>query len=447
MSELIPRLFVGVDWATEEHAVSAIEPDGSHERHRSFKHSGDGLRDLVQWLAKLSDGHLEQVAVAIEVPHGAVVETLLEHGVQVFSINPKQLDRFRDRYSPAGAKDDRRDAFVLADSLRTDASFTDSRTDERRCCFRRLHVQDPFVLELREWSRMRDELVKERTQHTNKFRDHLRRYFPQFLELVSEDLGKDWSLVLWERVPTPHDAKRIRAATVRKILREHRIRRLDAETVRKTLKQRPLTLAEGTEKAAVTHIRLVVERLKLVNTQIRRCDGTLKDLVKQSEARDDKEKEQHSDAEIFRSIPGIGTAVLATLLAEASQPIRERDYHTLRTLSGAAPVTSQTGKQRSGTRRKPHVAMRRACNPRLREACCYHWVRTAMQKDPASKQLYAAARARGHSHARALRGVADRLLKVACSMLRHCTLYDPQRRQATADRHAATKDSTREATK
>ena len=60
------------------------------------------------------------IAVAIEVPHGPIVETLLERGFQTHAVNPKQLDRFRDRFTVAGAKDDRRDAHVLADSLRTD---------------------------------------------------------------------------------------------------------------------------------------------------------------------------------------------------------------------------------------------------------------------------------------------------------------------------------------
>ena len=61
-----------------------------------------------------------QVRVAIEVPHGPVVESLLAADFAVHSINPRQLDRFRDRFSPSGCKDDRRDAEVLADSLRTD---------------------------------------------------------------------------------------------------------------------------------------------------------------------------------------------------------------------------------------------------------------------------------------------------------------------------------------
>ena len=96
MSDL-PRVIVGVDWATQEHQVCALRPDGEVLAEKAFEHSGDGLADLVRWLEELSEGVLEAVQIAIEVPHGAVVETLLERACQVFSINPEQLDRFRDR--------------------------------------------------------------------------------------------------------------------------------------------------------------------------------------------------------------------------------------------------------------------------------------------------------------------------------------------------------------
>src|SRR3954469_2739646 len=71
----------------------------------------------------------------------------MERGFRVHSINPKQLDRFRDRFSPAGAKDDSRDAEVLGDALRTDPR-----------CFRALQPFDPVVVELREGSRMAEDL-------------------------------------------------------------------------------------------------------------------------------------------------------------------------------------------------------------------------------------------------------------------------------------------------
>jgi transposase len=125
---------------------------------------------------------------------------------------------------------------------------------------------------------------------------------------------------------------------------------------------------------------------------------------------------------VLLSLKGIGTIVVATLLAEANQPLRDRDYHVLRILCGVAPVTKRSGKML-------RVQMRYACNQRLRNAV-YHWARGAAYNDQISKQAYAALRHRGHTHGHALRSIADRLLKVACAMLRDGTLYDPTKRKS-----------------
>jgi len=133
------------------------------------------------------------------------------------------------------------------------------------------------------------------------------------------------------------------------------------------------------------------------------------------------EKGEHSDAVILRSLPDVGRIVLATLLSEASQPLRARDYRALRSLCGVAPVTRQSGRSHA-------VVMRRACHQRLRVAT-YHWARVAVQRDAASRRSYSTLRARGHSHGRALRTISDRLLAIACAMLRGGSVYDPARRQ------------------
>src|SRR5687767_13204 len=111
--------FVGIDWGSEKHQVCLIDANRSTVTQAAFDHSGSGLEELVQWLLDRTKVDSARVAAAIELTRGAVAETLLERGYAVFSINPKQLDRFRDRHTAAGAKDDRLDALVLADSLRT----------------------------------------------------------------------------------------------------------------------------------------------------------------------------------------------------------------------------------------------------------------------------------------------------------------------------------------
>jgi len=135
-------------------------------------HTSAGLAALAEKLAALSPEGPERVAVAIEVPRGPVVETLLERGVHVFAVNPKQLDRFRDRHTVAGAKDDRRDAWVLADALRTDQPS-----------FRRVHSDDALIIELRELSRLDDELREQLSRLSNRLREQLQRIRPDLLAL------------------------------------------------------------------------------------------------------------------------------------------------------------------------------------------------------------------------------------------------------------------------
>jgi transposase len=398
--------FVGIDWATQSHSVCLLDGEGRRVGEREFAHGGAGLTELRDWLLEKTKAAPGQIAVAIETPHGPVVEMLLEHGFVVFAINPKQLDRFRDRFTVAGAKDDRRDAHVLAGSLRTD-----------RAAFRRLVADNPAVIELREWSRIADELQQERTRLANRVRQQLWRYYPQAAELT-DDVADDWFLALWQKVPTPDRAAKATENTIAPILKEHRIRRLDAATALKTLRQTPLFVAPGTTEAACAHIRSLAARLRLVNQQIKEAQQSLDRLCAKLEEEESPSGQsfEQCDVTILRSWPGIGRIVLATLLAEATEALRRRDYHALRALTGVAPVTRRSGKQ-------CFVIRRLACNGRLRRAV-HHWSRVAIQHDAASRRRYDVLRQRGHGHARALRGVGDRLLYALCTTLKRQTPYD-----------------------
>ncbi len=402
------RWYAGVDWASESHHVRLIDDEGHDIGERIFEHAGQGLAEMVAWLLAASGATgPDQIHVAIEVPHGPVVETLIERGFAVHAINPKQMDRFRDRYSPAGAKDDSRDALVMASALRTDPH-----------CLRRLAPCDPIVVELREWSRIAEDLVGERTGLTNRLRQQLWRYFPAFLDLDA-DLGAPWLLELWQAAPTPDKARRIRQTSVAAILKRNRIRRLDATQVLEILRQPPLAVAAGTAEAARAHIVTLIARIRLINRQIADAHHQLDALTARLGTDRETEPGQPTqrDADILASLPGIGRIVLATLLAEATDALQRRDYPALRSLTGVAPITKRSG-------RSLLVVRRYACHRRLANAV-YHWARIASQRDRTSRAKYAALRSRGHSHGRALRSVADRLLNVACSMLRAGTTFEP----------------------
>src|SRR5262249_36167499 len=163
-----------------------------------------------------SAGHPQRVAVAIEVPRGAIVEGLVERGFHVFAINPKQLDRFRDRHSVAGGKDDRRDAFVLADSGRTD-----------RPSFLRLPLAAPHLSLFSELWSVEEAMAAEFLGMANRLREQLQRFYPRMLQLCSA-ADEPWLWDLLTMAPTPAHAMLLSEEQVQRVLKAHRIRRIKA---------------------------------------------------------------------------------------------------------------------------------------------------------------------------------------------------------------------------
>lgn len=334
----------------------------------------------------------------------------MERQLAVFALNPKQLDRFRDRHTIAGAKDDRRDAFVLADSLRTDEHL-----------FRRVAIEASQLVELRELVRMHDDVGRESTSLGNRLREQIHRVAPAFLQLGS--LYDDrWLWDILERAPSSDEMKRLSLAKIGSTLKHHRIKRIDANQVAAILRMEAPRVAQGVREAARRQIVQLVARIRLADNHRRECLRSMEEVLDSlSKEGDDPEPR---DVDILRSVPGLGLLTSATLLGEAAQPLAARNYAMLRAQAGLAPVTLQSGSKRA-------VSMRRACNPRLREAA-HHWAQNCILRDPKAKAHYASLRAKGHSHGRALRGVADRLLNVLVAMLEARTLFDPSRRAVAA---------------
>jgi transposase len=403
--------FAFVDWGSRSHQVAVVDAGGDIKGEKSFSHDGKGLSEMAQWLLKTTGAEAKDIDVGIEVPHGPVVESLMEKGFVLFAINPKQIDRFRDRFSPAGAKDDRRDALVGADALRTDKK-----------AFEPLSPEDPVIIKLREWSRIAEELKDERVALTNRIRDQFWRYFPQMID-IGDDLAADWFVALFALVPTPEKARRVNKATLETFLKRHRVRRFDTQELMERLQAPALKVSAATTQAASEHIKILMRQISLLNRQIagakRQLDKLTDELGANKGDDADGQSREQRDVLILRSLPGLGRTNVATLLAEAHEPLRRRDYQVLRCLTGAAPVTKQSGKTK-------FVVRRTAVNSRLRNAL-YHWARVAIQHDPRSRAKYAALRQRGKGHARSLRAVGDRLLAITCILLERGTLYDPAR--------------------
>ena len=349
--------FVGIDWGTQVHRIAVMDRNGRVIEQSNAEHSGEGLVVLVNKLKQRTACVPALVAIGIEVAWGALVESLVEGGFTVFSINPKQVDRFRDRFTVAGAKDDARDALVLASSLLTD-----------RHSYKRVEIDSPDLLRLRELSRFQDELKVELRRTTNRLWQQLHRYYPQMLAISpAADDRLMWDLL--EAAPTPAVGAKMSSLRVQRILKANRIRRFTADEVLSALKTAPLALAPGAAEAACEHVLLLLPQVKLLEEQLREVGSRIRNLLTTMTEANAGTNMPPCDAGLILSIPSVGPTVAAALLTEASRPIRERDCESLRCYAGTAPVIRQSGKRKT-------VGMRQACSPRLRNAV-FHWRQAA----------------------------------------------------------------------
>jgi len=383
---------LGIDWGYHDHACCLFDVASKRRFRRKFLPSAEGLADMRAWLRKLVPD-LSTLAAGIERPDHPVVEGLIEAGIDCFAINPKQIERFRAFLSAGGAKDDPRDAEVIAVALANSPQ-----------AFRKLETPDELSIALREASRRLDTLNKQLLANTSRLWDQLQRFAPQLVALSS---GAD-DPCFWELLELGADHRRaakLRPAAVAKVLKAHGKRKLTADTAIALLRSPRLPLAPGALDAILATIASLLPQLRLTCKLRDVAQADIKRLVATAGI----------DAEIIDSLIGVDALTVAVFLGEAHQAIKERDLPALRLLTGVAPVTDRSGD-------KHHVFMRRACNEHLRNAC-FHMARTACVHDPYAEALYARQRVQGASAARAYRTVADRLLARLVACLRTGTRY------------------------
>ncbi|MFR9807422.1 IS110 family transposase [Pseudonocardia sp. RS010] len=386
----------GVDWARDDHAVAVVDPDGEQTARFTITHDRAGMRELVRRLLKAG-----VVEVGIERPDGPVVDALRQAGLVVFVIPPGQLKNLRSRYGSAGNKDDRFDAYVLADTVRT---------DRRR--LRPLLTDTPTTTALRQTVRARRDLVAHRVAVANQLRAHLQIVFPGAVGLFA-DIDSEISLRFLERFTTQNQADWLSPKRLGAWLVSVGYCGRVAPTVLHTrLAEAPrgLTGADTTASAAVTRAYVAV---------LRALTGQIAELA----ARIGEQLELHPDAEIFTSLPRGGRVRAARLLAEIGDARgRFPTADSLACLAGVAPSTRQSGKVRA-------VSFRWGADRELRDAIC-DFAGDSRHANPWAADLYRRARARGHDHPHAVRVLARAWVGVIWACWTTNTPYDPDRHRA-----------------
>jgi transposase len=389
-------LTCGIDWARDDHAIAIVDDRGRQVHRSTVEHSSAGLRELVGLLARTGASE-----VAIERPDGPVVDALLNAGITVVVISPNQLKNLRGRYGSAGNKDDRFDAFVLADTLRTD-----------RARLRPLTPDGPATVALRTTCRARKDLVIHRVAVANQLREHLKRVFPGAVGLFA-DLDSAISLKFLTRFDCQDRADRLTPKRIGAWLDSVGYTgRTDPATLhaRLTAAPRGVTGAEGAPHAHITGalvatLATLVEQVKILDKQIGQQLAT------------------HADAHIFTSLPRSGTIRAARLSAEIGDcRARFPTPEALMCLAGVAPSTRQSGKTCS-------VGFRWACDKNLRDAVC-DFANDSRHANPWAADLYNRAIARGKDHPHAIHILARAWLYVIWHCWQTNTAYDPANHRA-----------------
>lgn len=385
------RVCGGVDWAKDNHAVAVVGDQGEVLDRFTVAHDAVGLRTLVRRLLAAGVGE-----VGIERPDGPIVEALLQAGLTVLVIPPGQLKNLRSRYGSAGNKDDRFDAYVLADVVRT---------DRRR--LRPLVRDTPATTALRSLVRARRDLVTHRVGVANQLRAHLQIVFPAAASLFA-DIDSDISLRFLERFTTQTQADWLSAKRLAAWLRSVAYcGRTDPAVLHTRLREAPRGALDEPADVHAATTRALVAVLRALNTQIQ----ALADRIGEQLA-------LHPDAPIFTSLPRSGTVRAARLLVEIGDARgRFPTPESLACLAGVAPSTRASGKVKA-------VTFRWGADKQLRDALC-DFAGDSRHANPWAADLYARARARGHDHPHAVRVLARAWAHIIWRCWQDDRPYDP----------------------
>jgi transposase len=384
-------IFVGVDWAEAHNDVLVMDEAGAVLGRGRFPVGVAGLGQLHALVADNAEDPAE-VIVGIEIDRGLVVASLVGAGYRVYAVNPLAASRYRDRHTTSGAKSDAADAKLLADLVRTDAHN-----------HRPLAGDSDEASAIRVLARAHQSLIWMRQRQVNGLRSALRDYFPAALSAFGTDLASSDALAILEIAPTPAAGRGLSRAKIASALaragRQRNLERRAAEIQAALRAEQPHAadvVADAFGGASAARVGVLVS----LNAQIAMLEQQLDELF-----------DRHPDAEILRSLAGLGSVLGARVLGEfGDDPSRFADARGRKAYAGTAPITKASG-------RSLVVLARVARNRRLADAC-ERWAFSSLTASPGARRYYDALRARGKTHSQATRQLANRWVGILHACLR-----------------------------
>jgi len=370
-------LVIGLDRSDRKADLHLIEPRSDQRRSETISTSPEAL---WQWLLQLRQQHPQaRVALCLEQPAVHLVAFLEAYQwITLYPINPITLQKYREAFVTSRAKDDAKDAFYLAELLRTHHTKLKPWAPE-----------DSQTRAVQQLVFHRRAVIDERTGLTNRLQALLKQYFPQALVLCGEDLWRPLGTRFLLKWPSLQAVQKARPETLKQFYY------LNGSRSAKLLEQR-LTLLE--KAVAVTDELALIEsfilRVQLICRQLQLVQQTIHRYEKQIA----QAFVQHPDHQIFASLPGAGPVLAPRLLASmGSQRERFQSAANLQRYTGIAPVTKQSGGKR-------HIHRRYLC-PKFHRQSFHEYAKESILWCRWAAAYYLQQRTKGTPHHTAVRAL------------------------------------------
>ena len=390
-------IFVGVDWAEAHHDICVLDEAGEVLARKRIPDTLLGVRALHELLGARAD-EPEEVLVGIEKDRGLLVTALLGANYRVYAINPMSAARYRERHVTSGSKSDPGDAKVLADLVRTD------RHNHREAAGDSANAEAVKIL-----ARVHQSAIWARQREANALRNALKDYYPGALVAFGTDLDDRDAVAILEVAPTPALGRLLsKAKIIAALKRAGRERNLErrANEIQSALREEQLAQGPVVEAAYGRTTKAHVAMIRAYNAEITELEEALTSGF-----------EQHPDARIVLSLPGMGTVLGARVLGEfGDDPNRYCNAKSRRNYAGTSPITRASGKS--------HVVLARHMRNRRLADALDQWAFCSITSSAGARAYYDELRGRGKTHRQAIRQLANRWVGILHACLEQRVNYD-----------------------
>ncbi|MBV7335294.1 IS110 family transposase [Chloroflexi bacterium TSY] len=288
------KVKMGIDWSEKKHDVMMLDETGRALGYAQIEHSQKGFRQIEEMRKKTGASH-DEVTVGLETAHNLLIDYLWSSGYKnVYVVPPNVVNKSRERYSQSGAHNDKSDAYVIADLLRTDVH--------------RFYPWSPgseLLQQMRVVSSATQYWTKETVALSNRLRACLLRYHPALLEVFSNWPSRiACHLVL--TYPTPEHVRNSTYEGFQEFLKQHR----------HTQPRKWVTCYDKLTATYPTSAPAFVPAYQREALQLAEC--LLLALRYEQETLDQLQSLflQHPDQHIFASLPGAGQLLAPSLLVK-----------------------------------------------------------------------------------------------------------------------------------